>query len=334
MKQIIRKLTGIYGPSGHEEMIRSYIKEMIKDHVDDIKIDTLGNLIAYKKGSGKYRGKIMIAAHMDEIGCMVSFVDDKGFARITKLGGVSPLYALGARVLFQNGCVGVVNADKLNGTEELTLEKLFVDVGGIDQEKCPVNIGDAACFFQPMTSSGDFITAKALDDRIGCAVMVQIIKKNLKSKADVYWVFTAQEELGLRGVAGGAYQLNPDVAIALDVTLAGDTPGPRFKSSVTLGKGPAVKLKDSGMLATSWVKDWMIDVAGKNNIPFQREVLLAGTTDACAVQQTRAGIASGCISIPCRYVHSPNEVISYTDVQNSVRLLEKMLEDIQIPEGN
>ncbi len=326
MKEIIRKLVEVFGPSGHEEQVRNLIEEMIKDYVDEMKVDRMGNLIALKKGT-KSKNKIMVVAHMDEIGCMVSHIDKKGFARIASIGGVNPINKVGGRIKFENGSVGVIGMEKPKtaGTRP-ELNEFYVDLGATSFENCPVKVGDAGCFLQNMEEAGNSLISKAMDDRIGCAIMVQTIKKMKHSSADIYYVFSAQEEVGTRGAGPSAYAIDPDVGIALDVTLTGDTPESSVQMSVSLGEGPAIKVKDSGMLTTPWVKEWMINVAEKNKIKYQMEVLTGGSTDARAVQLTRAGIPAGCISVPARYVHSPSEMVNYQDVLDSVLLLVKMLE--------
>ena len=318
-----------FGPSGFEDRIREIIKKEIKGCADSTSVDNMGNLIALKKGTGTDRKCIMVAAHMDEIGAMVSYIDKKGFARITPLGGVSPLYELGGRMLFENGTVGIINREKpKTATEQPNFNSIFVDVGASDKKNCPVEIGDVGVFLQPMVEMGDSIAAKALDDRIGCAIMIQTMLE-LKSKKlthDVCFVFSTQEEVGLRGATTGAFGIKPDLGIAIDVTFAADTPEPPMKMEVALGKGAAVKIKDSGMITQPWVKDWMIESAEKNKIAYQREVLLGGSTDAAAIQKSRAGVPTGCISVPCRYIHSPSEIVNYNDVLSCVRLLKVLLQ--------
>jgi endoglucanase len=164
-----------------------------------------------------------------------------------------------------------------------------------------------------------------MDDRIGCAVLVQAMRDLRSTPHDVYFVFSTQEEVGLRGATTSAYGIAPDVGIAVDVTFSGDTPEPVAKMAISLDKGPAIKVKDGGMLATPWVKEWMVRTAEANGTPYQLEVLVGGTTDARAIQTTQAGIPAGCLSIPCRYVHSPSETVSYSDVLNGVKLMVAML---------
>jgi endoglucanase len=265
---------------------------------------------------------------------IVSYVDEKGFARFHPIGGVRPLYEVMGRVLFENGTVGVIGVEKMEKADQVPpLAKLFLDVGASSREDCPVQVGDVGCFLRPMVEVGRHLVSKAMDDRIGCAVLVQTMRDLASSPHDVFFVFSAQEEVGLRGATTGAFGIEPDVGIAVDVTIAFDTPEPAVKMAVALDEGPAIKVKDGGMLATPWIKDWMVETAQTEGIPYQLEVLVGGTTDARAIQTTQAGIPAGCLSIPTRYVHSPSETVSISDVLNSVKLLVAMLSGpVPLPE--
>jgi putative aminopeptidase FrvX len=327
MKALIEKLTNTFGPSGYEEAIRAVIRKEIKEFADDIRVDALGNLIARKNPSAGAADakRVMVAAHMDEIGLMATHVDEKGFVRFTNVGGVFGRYAPSGRVRFANGAAGVINHELLsNPYETPPLDKMFIDVGATSQKDCPVKVGDVAAFERPFLDLGKRIAAKSLDDRSGVAVLIETMRRLGSGPNEVYFVFTTQEEVGVRGAGPAAYGIDPDVAIVVDVTSAGDTPMGR-KMEVALGKGPAVKVKDAGMLSDPRVVSWMAKTAEKNKIPYQREILIAGSTDARAIQVTRAGIAAGAISIPTRYVHSPSEMVDMDDVENSVRLLAALL---------
>lgn len=328
MKVLIKELTEAFGPSGHESTVRETIKKQIHGHVDTMRVDPLGNLIALKKGqpqSDVPSRRIMLAAHMDEIGVMISHVDEKGFMRFTSIGGVNPLALLGSRVIFADGAIGVIGRDKPEKPDEFPkIERMFIDVGALDKKNLSRKVGDAATFMRPFAEMGQRLTAKAFDDRIGCAIMVQTALQLRATPHDVYFVFTVQEEVGLRGAVTSAFGVEPDVAIAVDVTLTGDTPeAPPM--AVSLGAGPAIKVKDRGMLAHPGVKDWMVSTAERLGLPYQLEVLDAGTTDAMAIQTSRAGVAAGVLSIPTRYVHTPSETVDYEDVQNAVKLLVGLL---------
>lgn len=267
----------------------------------------------------------MVAAHMDEIGLMASHVDENGFVRFSPIGGVFRRYVVGGRVRFLNGVQGVIGYDRLDNLNELpTLEKVYIDVGATSRKDCPVRVGDVAAFDRQYTEFGDRLVAKSMDDRVGVLIAIEALRALKSSPHDVYFVFTTQEEVGTRGAATSAYGVDPDVGIAIDVTPAADTPN-ALKMEMALGKGPCIKIQDVSMIADSRIVQWMIRAAEKNKIPYQREVLLMGGTDAKAIQLARAGVPAGCISVPVRYVHSPSEMVDYGDVQNAIRLLTAVL---------
>ncbi|MGZ9220642.1 MAG: M42 family metallopeptidase [Anaerolineales bacterium] len=327
MKKLLQNLTEAFGPSGYEDKVREIVRTEVEPLVDEIEVDVLGNLIARKHPGRQTKDtrKIMIAAHMDEIGLIVSHVDEKGFIRFAPIGGVLRRYVLGGRVRFLNGTQGVIGYDRLDNLNELpTLDKVYIDVGASGKKDCPVKIGDIAAFDRPFTELGNRLVAKSMDDRVGVLVAIETLRTLKSTPHDVYFVFTTQEEVGTRGAATSAYGVDPDVGIAIDVTPAGDTPN-ALKMEMALGKGPCIKIQDPGMIADPRVVGWMIRAAEKAKLPYQREVLLMGGTDARAIQLTRAGVPSGCISIPVRYVHSPSEMVDYSDVQNSVKLLAAVL---------
>ncbi len=326
MKETIKKLVEIFGPSGHEDEIRDLIRRIIEKEKlaggkgDEVRVDAMGNLIVLKKGSGGGR-KVMLAAHMDEIGVVVTHVDKKGFARFGRVGGLRPLTLMGGRVRFANGTIGVIGLEKLDDRSQTPgLEKFYIDVGATDKESCPLRVGDLGGFIRPFAEAGRRLVSKAMDDRIGCAVLLQTLRDLKDSPHDVYFVFTVQEEVGLRGATTSGYGVAPDLALSIDVTTTGDTPE-AHPMAVSLGDGPAIKVKDGGMLAHPGVKNWLIETAEAAEIPYQLEVLEGGTTDAMAIQTSRAGVPAGCVSIPCRYVHSPSEMVDYADVTNAVKLL-------------
>ncbi len=325
MKELIKKLVEAYGPSGHETQVRDLIADLIRGHVDEMRTDNLGNLIALRKGEGGGK-RIMVAAHMDEIGLIVTYVDKKGFLRFGTVGGVFPIATIGGRVRFANGAIGVIGWEKWlqPSAERPTLEELFLDVGAVPGSQPPVGVGDVASFDRPFVDMGQRLVAKAMDDRIGCAVVVQTLLDLKTTPNDVYFVFTVQEEVGLRGAWVSAFGVEPEVGIAVDVTKTGDTPE-AHPMSVELGSGPAIKVMDSAVLVHPGVKNWMIRTAQELGIKYQLEVLEAGGTDTAAIQRTRGGIPAGCLSIPCRYVHTPSEMVDYGDVQGAVNLLGKML---------
>jgi tetrahedral aminopeptidase len=324
MNELIQKLVEAYGPSGFEDQMRTLIRPEIEPYADEISVDALGNLIALKKGNGSGL-KVMIAAHMDEIGVMVTHVTKEGFLRFTNIGGVLSHTLLGNRVQFANGVTGIVYSDRIEERDKVhPLNKHYIDVGATSKEDCPVGVGDAAGFVRPFLAQGKRLSAKSMDDRIGCAVAIGALQRLSAAPHDVYFVFSVQEEVGTRGAQTAANALAPDVGIALDVTLTGDMPEAR-PMAVNLGEGPAIKVKDSGMIAHAGLVRLMRRRAEEAHIPFQLEVLDGGSTDARAMQISGPGVAAGCISIPCRYVHSQSETVDADDVENSIRLLVEIL---------
>ncbi|NLF00307.1 MAG: M42 family metallopeptidase [Anaerolineales bacterium] len=325
MEELIRRLVETYSPSGSEERVRDVIRAEVEPLADEVRVDPLGSLVARKRGTGEGQ-RIVLAAHMDEIGVMVTYVDEKGFARFTSVGGVRSLSSVGARVAFANGTVGVIGLEeKRDDPDKIpSLAQLFIDVGATSREDCPVAVGDAAVFVRPLDKQGTRLIAKAMDDRIGCTVLIETLRGLKHTPHDVYFVFSVQEETSLSGARTSTYGIDPQMAIAVDVTDTGDVPECE-PMAVSLGKGPAIKVQDSGMVAHPAVRDLMVHRAKDAGIPYQMEVLTAGTTDAAAMQLVRAGVPAGCLSIPCRYIHTPSEMVDAADVANGVRLLLEVL---------
>ena len=320
MFDLIKRLTQSFGVSGNEEEIRETIINEIKDYIEDIKVDTLGNLIATKPGKGK---KIMVAAHMDEIGVMATYIDEKGFIRFSNVGGVSAFISIGQKVKFKNGTIGTVfYEEKLEDMKNLKLSKMYIDIGAKDKKEAEklVRIGDVACFVGDAVKQEDLVISKALDDRSGCAVLIEAIKRMPQTDNEIYFVFTVQEEIGLRGAKTSAYQLKPDIAIAIDVTDTGDTPEAHLME-VKCGGGPAIKIKDNSIICHPEVKKLLEESAKNINIPYQYEILEYGGNDSGAIHIAAGGVPSGAISIPCRYIHSPVEASSLEDIENVVKLL-------------
>ncbi len=325
MKSLIQKLVETIGPSGYEAPIREVIRAEVAPYADLVQVDALGSLIVRKGKSAKNGRKIMLAAHMDEIGVVVTHVDENGFARFSNLGGVSPRTCYGGRVRFLNGAQGVIGSDRMEDLTKMpTLEQLFIDLGASNSKDTRVRTGDVAAFERPFVDLGSRMVSKAMDDRIGVAILIEALRQLKDTPHQLFFVFSVQEEVGVRGATAAAYGIDPDLGLAVDVTGVGDTPKAR-KMDVGLGKGPAIKVRDGGMLADPRVVDWMVKAAEKAHLPYQMEVLEGGSTDARAIQLTRAGVPAGCLSVPCRYVHSPSEMVDTGDVQNSVRLLLELL---------
>ncbi len=327
MDELIKNLVEAYGPSGFEDNIRRIINDEIASFADEISIDSMGNLIALKKGDGSGLS-VMVAAHMDEIGIMTTHITENGFLRFTNIGGVRPQTLMGSRIQFSDGTTGVIYTEKMDSWNGLHgQDKHYIDVGATSKELCPVGVGWAASFVRPFADIGGRYISKSMDDRIGCAVGVESLRRISEvgtTPHDIFFVFSVQEEVGTRGAQTAANALKVDVGIALDVTLTGDTPEAETMA-VDLGAGPAIKVKDSGMISHAGLVRQMRSRAEERNIPYQMEVLERGSTDARSIQIAGAGCAAGCISIPCRYVHTQSEMVDANDVENTVQLLVEIL---------
>lgn len=326
--KLLEKLVGTYGPSGDEDMIREVIKEEVKDLVDEIKVDRLGNLICRKKGKGKV---IMVAAHMDQIGLMVTKIEDEGYLRFTNIGGIAPHISLSQKVVFKDGTVGVVSADGKAEVSKLKLGDMFIDIGAKDKEEAEkkVSIGDSCIYYSGYDEDEKRVVSGALDNRIGCFIAIEALRELSETENDVYVTFTVQEELGLRGATTAAYAIKPDIGIAVDITGSGDTPG-NESFAVALGKGTAIKVKDRGIVVDPKLKEYMVQLAKKNDIPYQLEILEYGATDSAAMQLSRSGVLAGVISVPTRFIHSPSETLYKSDVESSIKLLVEMLGDPKV----
>ncbi len=317
--ELMKKLSNCFGPSGREKMIRETIMEEIKEYADEMIIDPLGNLIARKKGSGK---KVLFSAHMDQIALIITHIDEKGFLRFTNVGGLNAKELLGLRMVFDNGLEGVICQEELKGNEKLTLGKLFLDVASTDKEFIEKNfrIGDMCVFKSEYYETEDCVVCKAADDRVGCYILIESLKNHPETDNDVYYVFSVQEEVGLRGAKTAGYSIEPDLAIALDVTATGDTPD-GIKMDVKLGGGAAIKLMDKSIITHTDVKDLLTNLAETNSIKYQYEVLEFGGTDAGAIHTSRDGVPSGVISIPTRNLHTSGEIFNKSDVEECLKLV-------------
>ncbi len=322
MKEIIRKLVEAWGPSGSEHQVRDLIRAEVEPYVDEIRVDGMGNLLC-RVGSGEKTA--IIAAHMDEIGVMTTFVEPKsGYLRFTNLGGLLHSTMVGGRVRFEDGTIGVIGVHEQFGASRTSVPELddfFIDVSDGTDGNSPIAAGSPAGFWRTMEERGTRIVAKSLDDRIGCAIAIEAIRRiNKNTPNTLVFAFTVQEEVGLRGARTAAFGLNADVAIALDVTATGDLVR-NSKMTVRLGDGAAIKFHDTGHVVPSAVRNWMVNRAEADGIPYQREILTLGSTDAAAIQVTGAGVPAGAISIPCRFLHTTSETVDMRDVEACVKLL-------------
>ena len=321
MKELIRQLTAVYGPSGREGSVADLIETLVKDKADSIRRDALGNLICEKKGNGKKR--LMFAAHMDHIGLIVTHAEKEGFLRVSNVGGISVNLSRARHVKFQNGVEGVLYEQALKENQKSALSTLYIDIGAKDAEEAlsMVEIGDIAVYAEPAFSVGKHgMASPAMDDRVACALLIELLNNLPEDHCDIVAVFTTQEEVGVRGATVSAFSVQPDEGIALDVTISGDIPEWNF-NAVKLGEGAAVKIKDGRSISNPDVVKRMIEAAKAADVPYQREVLPYGGTDAGAMQLSRGGMPVGTLSIPCRYVHSACEMIDLRDMEGAKKLL-------------
>ena len=321
--ELIKKLSDTFSPSGREKNVREMIINEIKDYADEIKVDALGNLIARKKGTGK---KILFSAHMDQIGLIITHVDEKGFLRFSNVGGLHAKELIGLRMVFDNGLEGVVCSEEIDDKEKVEMKKLFLDVASINNDFVKYNfkVGDMCVFKSEFYETEDCVIFNAADDRIGCYILIEALKNHPATENDVYYVFSVQEEVGTRGAKTAGYSINPDLAIALDVTATGDTED-GIKMDVKLGDGAAIKIMDKSIITHPEVKDLLTDLAIENNIKYQYEVLEFGGTDAGPIHMTREGIPSGVISIPTRNLHSSGEIFNKQDVIECIKLVQAVV---------
>lgn len=332
--ELLRRLTAALGIAGFERQVRAVVRQELSPLVDDVRIDRLGNLIATKRGTGG--PTILIAAHMDEIGFLVRHVDQRGFLRLQPLGSFDPRVLLAQRVI-----VHTATGTRVQGVIETTVDPLhfglppdlkrpdvrdlFVDVGSAAAE---IEIGDMVTLDRDLYSTHDRIVSRALDDRLGLYVMIETVRQLGEHGATIVAVATTQEEVGSRGAVVAGYALDPDICVALDLTVANDIPGASPDQEVTrLGDGPAIKVMDTTQISHPGLVRHIRDIARELDIPLQLEVLNHGGTDASLIQRLRAGVAVATLSIPARYIHTVNETVAIGDVDQCVALLAAYLEE-------
>jgi endoglucanase len=337
--KLLKKLSEASGPPGFEDEIRDIVLKEIKGLVDEVQVDKLGNVIAIKRANVQKKGsgaplKVMLAGHMDEIGFIVRHVDDQGFIRLNPLGGFDPKTLIAKRILIKTekkelvGVIGTKPIHIMTDEEKKKMPKidnLFVDVGlPADEVKKLVDIGDPVTLKQEFITFGNNVSCKSLDNRIAVWTLIRTLEELKKKKhhVDVYAVFTTQEEVGVRGAAVSAFGVEPDIGIAVDVTLACDMPDVSAKEHITkLGEGTAIKVADGGTICHPKIVRFMRDLAKKKKINHQLEILPRGGTDARGIQQSRAGAYVGALSIPTRYIHTAVETANQDDMHATVKLL-------------
>lgn len=318
--ELTKEICAIFGPSGREDDVANYIKNKIVDFVDEVTIDNLGNVIAHKKGTGP---RVMISSHMDSIGLAVTYIEKEGFLRFGKIGGVPLETLIGLAVEFKNGVRGVVSFARNKKLSDLDVTDYFIDIGAKNKEEAEkmISIGDFAVYSSPITKQGDIMFGPYMDDRIACIAQIIALMNPEESDKDIYYVFSTQEELGLRGATVASYTVDPDFGIALDVIATGDTPNKKDKCIVKLGNGPTVKIMDKAAITSTKVRQSMKEAAKILDIEVQDEIVRFGGTDTGAMQRARGGSLAGAISIPTRYVHTPQEMVNINDVEQAAKLL-------------
>lgn len=316
MKNLLDKLIAPVSVSGCEANISKVIAELAAPY-GEVVSDNLGNLTVYKKGTGK---RIMLAAHMDTIGFIVTHIDERGFVRVGTIGGIKPVNVVGQRVIFENGVIGVVCFDRGTEPKDLTADTLYIDTAGAE-----VRVGDTAVFFGSPCYTGSRVISPYLDNRLGCAVCLKALELMQDTDNEIFCTFTVQEEVGCRGAGAAAYTICPDLAIAVDICGVPDTPGEDAPNSVTIADGPVIKYMDRRTLSSKAACELLEATAEAQNIPFQRYVTKAGGTDAGVIFNTRGGVPTGNLAIPIRYTHCPNEIADLAVAEQCAKLLAAVL---------
>lgn len=333
MFETLRDLCLLNGISGDEDSIREYIISRISDKCE-CKVDNLGNIIAFKKGRKTPKNKVLLSAHMDEVGLIVKYINDDGSLKVESVGGVDPGVVFGRQVTVgknnTDGVIGGVAVHNLSGDERdkaVSFDKLTVDIGAQNRDEAEkaVSLGDSVYFKSDYTEFGDgFIKSKAIDDRFGCAILLELIESELEY--DTYFTFVVQEEIGLRGAAAAAYTVNPDYAIVIEATTAADIPLSEGEKSVCKCKsGPVVSFMDKSTVYNKELYNLAFETAKENKIPCQTKTMIAGGNDAGAIHISRGGVKTLAVSVPCRYIHSPSCVANKKDMINSLELVKSIL---------
>jgi len=315
MFELLKKLTTAYGPAGRETGIADTLEALCAPYAQCTR-DAMGNVIAHKPGSGK---RIMIAAHMDSLGLVATYVEEGNFIRVGTLGGMAPTNMLNQRVRFESGVVGVIRGDAGVAAKDLTIDKCYIDTCGV-----AVKLGEVAVYDGEPVQIGDAIVSQYLDNRAGCAVGVKLLELAQDSDADLYVVFTTQEEVGCRGAGVAAFAIEPELAVAIDVTQCTDVPGTTQKITA-MGKGPVIKILDRGSIAHPMMNQLLKDSAAALNIEVQYQAATAGGTDAGVVSTSRGGVPTGNLAIATRGIHSPNESCSLTDALQCAQVLNELV---------
>ena len=315
----LQALNACHGPAGDESEVAEVLEKLAMPFVDECHRDTMGNLIAHRKGNGS---RVMFAAHMDSIGCIITYIEKEGFLRFGKIGGLHVPDLIATPVRFKNGVRGVICLNESVEPKDVTLDDLYIDIGAHDAEEAGamVQVGDTAVYDTPTYAAGDRLISPYMDNRISCLVLLMAMEELQHSDNDLYFVFTTQEEVGLRGAKTAAYAIDPDYGIAVDVTYSSDRLGSKHNGSSKLGGGAAIKVMDSSVICHPQMVAKLEGLSKARGITAQMDVLKAGGTDAGSIHTSKMGVLTGGISIPCRYIHSPQEMVDRGDVEACARL--------------
>ena len=335
MLELIRELCSLPGISGRENAVRDYIIDKIKDYAD-YSVDPLGNLIVFKKGKNPAKNKVMLDAHMDEVGMIVTGISSDGFLKFEKVGGINSKVIIGRSVRVGenavNGVIGIKPVHLVDKDKEDAIpsaDELYIDIGAADKAEAEavVSLGDAVWFGGDFEEFGDgFIKAKALDDRVGCALLIEIIRGEIEY--DAWFSFSVQEEIGTRGAQTAAFGIAPDYAVVVETTTAADISGVKDNNRVCIcGNGGAVSFMDRSTIYDKALFDRAFELAAEKNILCQPKTLVAGGNDAGAIHKSRGGVKVLTVSVPCRYLHSPSCVIKYKDAEESLKLIKALAEE-------
>lgn len=319
--EALQAINSRFGPSGQERRVAEKIRALAAPYADEVSTDVMGNLIVHKRGPGP---RVMLCAHMDSIGFMVTHLEDNGLLRLGAVGGVEAKDVVGTPVRFANGVLGTVQTeDGLDDSKKLEIGQLFVDIGAIDaaDARARVQVGDMAVYNTPTYLSGQAIFGPYLDDRICCVALLMALERVQDSPNDLYFVFSTQEEVGLRGAQTAAFAIDPDYALVADVTISDDLPGSKHTCSSKLGGGAAIKVMDRSVICHPQMVEMLRELAKEQKIRHQMDVIDCGGTDGGAIHKSRAGVVTGGVSIPCRYTHTPQEAVALSDVTDCAALL-------------
>lgn len=333
---LLKRLSEAFGPSGYEKDVRRVLQDELQNHVNEWQRDALGNLIAVKPAASG--PKVMLAAHMDECGLMISSIDSSGLLRFRKVGGLDDRVLVSKTVLIGDKRVpGVIGAKAIHlqrpeeRSQVIPFRSLYIDIGAKKKEEAAamVKVGDYVVFDTKFDTFGDgMVKGKAFDDRAGCTVLAEVLKEEYN--VPVYGAFTVQEEIGLRGAGVAAYAVDPDLAIVLEGTTCSDTPGSEEHGDCTnLGGGPAISIMDSSVISNKKMVAELVRLAEENNIPYQFKRSVTGGSDAGRINQTKTGVPVVVISVPCRYIHSPVSVLQLSDLEYAIQLVKLFLRSIE-----